>query len=82
MSDQFKTILIIGATSGLGEGFARRFHAQGKKIIATGRRLERLQALQEELPGLEIKQVFVAPETSPWKSLTCPSRWMCKTLEV
>lgn len=57
MSDQFRTILIVGATSGLGEGFVRRFHAQGKKVIATGRRIERLQALQKELPGLEIKQV-------------------------
>ena len=61
MSDQFKTILIVGATSGLGEGFVRRFHAQGKKVIATGRRVERLRALQKELSGLEIKQVCTFP---------------------
>ena len=61
MSDQFKTVLIVGATSGLGEGFVRRFHAQGKKVIATGRRVERLQALQKELSGLEIKQVCTSP---------------------
>jgi NAD(P)-dependent dehydrogenase (short-subunit alcohol dehydrogenase family) len=36
------TILIIGGTSGLGEGFARRFHGLGKKVIVTGRRAERL----------------------------------------
>jgi short-subunit dehydrogenase involved in D-alanine esterification of teichoic acids len=51
------TILIIGATSGLGEGFTRRFHALGKKVIITGRRQDRLGALQKELPGLETRQV-------------------------
>jgi short-subunit dehydrogenase involved in D-alanine esterification of teichoic acids len=47
------TVLIIGATSGIGAGLARRLHAQGKKVIATGRRLERLVSLQKELSGLE-----------------------------
>ena len=54
MSDNFNTIAILGATSGIGEGFVRRYHAEGKKIVATGRRLERLQGLQKELDGLEI----------------------------
>ena len=58
MSDQFSTIVIVGATSGLGEGFVRRFHAQGKQVIAIGRRLERLESLQNELSGLHIKQVM------------------------
>ncbi|PWY82035.1 NAD(P)-binding protein [Aspergillus heteromorphus CBS 117.55] len=47
------TILIIGATSGIGEAFARKFHAAGKKVIVTGRRTARLQQLQQELVGLE-----------------------------
>jgi uncharacterized oxidoreductase len=57
MSEDFQTILIIGATSGLGEAFARRFHAQGKKVIAAGRRLERLRALETELNGLATVQI-------------------------
>ncbi|KAL9037396.1 MAG: hypothetical protein Q9180_003737, partial [Flavoplaca navasiana] len=56
MSDTFQTILIIGATSGIGEGLARRFHAQGKKVIITGRRQDRLDALTQELPGLSAHQ--------------------------
>lgn len=57
MSEDFKTILIIGATSGLGEAFARRFHAQGKKVIAAGRRVENLRALETELNGLGTAQI-------------------------
>ncbi|KAL8676781.1 MAG: hypothetical protein Q9186_006729 [Xanthomendoza sp. 1 TL-2023] len=57
MSDKFETILIVGATSGLGEGLARRFHAEGKKVIATGRRQERLGALEKELPGLSTQRM-------------------------
>jgi short-subunit dehydrogenase involved in D-alanine esterification of teichoic acids len=57
MGSRINTILIIGGTSGIGEAFARRFHQDGKKVIITGRREERLSALQSELPGLGTRQV-------------------------
>jgi serine 3-dehydrogenase (NADP+) len=44
-----KTILITGATSGFGRAAVERFHAAGWRIIATGRRAERLEALADEL---------------------------------
>jgi serine 3-dehydrogenase (NADP+) len=44
-----KTILITGATAGFGEAAARKFVAGGWKAIGTGRRTERLKALQHEL---------------------------------
>lgn len=44
-----KTALITGATSGFGAAAARRFVAGGWKVVATGRRGERLQALVDEL---------------------------------
>lgn len=59
MTANINTILIIGATSGLGEAFSRYFHSKGKKVIAAGRRIERLQALKSELSGLEITQFDV-----------------------
>jgi serine 3-dehydrogenase len=44
-----KTILITGATAGFGEAAARKFAAGGWRVIGTGRRAERLRALQDEL---------------------------------
>lgn len=44
-----KTILVTGATAGFGAAFARRFIKDGHKVIATGRRTERLEALKQEL---------------------------------
>jgi serine 3-dehydrogenase (NADP+) len=44
-----KTILITGATAGFGEGAARKFVAGGWRAIGTGRRDDRLKALQQEL---------------------------------
>jgi len=42
-------ILITGATSGIGRAAARRFAGAGWKVIATGRRQERLDELVAEL---------------------------------
>lgn len=44
-------IFITGATSGFGLATARRFAQNGWKVIATGRRRERLEALEAEFPG-------------------------------
>lgn len=44
-----KTILVTGATAGFGAAFARRFVRDGHRVIATGRRVERLKALADEL---------------------------------
>ena len=44
-----KTVLITGATSGFGEACARQFAAGGYRLIITGRRKERLEALKQEL---------------------------------
>ncbi|WP_313499083.1 SDR family NAD(P)-dependent oxidoreductase [Pseudoxanthomonas mexicana] len=44
-----RTALITGATSGFGAAAVRRFVAAGWRVIATGRRADRLQVLVDEL---------------------------------
>lgn len=45
-------IFVTGATSGFGAATARLFAENGWKVVATGRRKERLDALANEFPGL------------------------------
>jgi len=44
-----KTVFITGATSGFGKAIATRFAKEGCDLIITGRRGDRLEALQEHL---------------------------------
>jgi len=44
-----RTALITGASSGLGARFARMLAAQGVKVVAGARRLDRLASLAEEI---------------------------------
>ncbi|KRA53862.1 NAD(P)-dependent oxidoreductase [Pseudoxanthomonas sp. Root65] len=44
-----RTALITGATSGFGAAAVRRFADAGWRVVATGRRADRLQALVDEL---------------------------------
>lgn len=48
MSFPFKTVLVVGATSGIGLAMAERFVLGGKKVIAVGRRKDRLDAFVQK----------------------------------
>lgn len=50
-----KTVLITGATSGIGEGCARKFAAMGSNLILNGRNIEKLNQLKEELTTLGVE---------------------------
>lgn len=52
-----KSVLITGATSGIGEACSKAFAASGYSLILTGRSQEKLNALQEQLAknGAKVK---------------------------
>ncbi len=49
--------LVTGATAGFGEATARRFLAHGHKVVAVGRRIDRLEALKSSLPAEQQKKI-------------------------
>lgn len=53
------TVLISGATSGIGRATARRLAADGYRIIALGRRMERLEELKQELTEAHAAELHV-----------------------
>lgn len=50
-----KTVMITGATSGIGEACARRFARGGYRLVLTGRNEEKLDALRKELEGVGVE---------------------------
>ena len=55
-----KTVLITGATAGIGEACARAFAARGARLVLVGRRRDRLEALKQQLSGEAGVEVRVA----------------------
>jgi short-subunit dehydrogenase len=49
-----RTVLLTGATGGLGHAVARRLHAAGSELVLTGRRAEVLEPLAAETGGRSI----------------------------
>ena len=46
-----RTVLLTGATGGIGAAIARALHARGARLVLTGRRVEVLESLRDDLDG-------------------------------
>ena len=61
---QQKTVLITGASAGVGHAAAHAFAAQGANLVLTARRTERLEALCQDLAAKGTKAVFHAGDAA------------------
>ena len=55
-----KIVLITGATSGIGLACARKFAANGDKLILTGRNEHRLNEIRKELTEKQVNVLTLA----------------------
>ncbi len=49
-----KVVLVVGASSGIGRATAVQFAQKGARVTASARRKDRLEALKQEIPAIEI----------------------------
>lgn len=67
-----KTIVITGASSGIGEAMARVYAAQGARVVLGARNAERLEALTAEIRG--------AGGQAAWSAVDVTDPEQCKAL--
>ena len=59
-----KSVVITGASSGLGEATARLLSAQGASLVLGARRANRIQSLADELSGTGGKALAVTTDVT------------------
>ena len=67
MSD-VKTVLITGASAGIGKSFAEVFYRNGFDLVLTARRTERLESVKEELikSNVNLSLIHISEPTRPY----------------
>ncbi|BAT18721.1 SDR family NAD(P)-dependent oxidoreductase [Asaia bogorensis] len=70
-------ILVTGATAGFGQAIAKRLVKEGHRVIGTGRRAERLEAMKKELGEAFLPQVLDVTDAEKIQALpaSLPPAW-------
>ena len=75
-NNRTRLALVTGASSGIGQAFARRLGAEGYDLIVVGRRLERLEELVAELPNVKVQPLVADLSTDAGRAAVAE---MCAT---
>ena len=67
-----KIVFITGASSGIGEGCARKFASQGSDVILNARNVAKLEELKKELEKAYDIRVCVTVRRQLMHWLRCP----------
>lgn len=75
-----KTIFITGATSGIGEGCARKFASMGSNLILNGRNVEKLESIKKELEATGVEVLALPFDVRDRESMrkavnSLPEKW-------
>ena len=65
MSEPTGLALVTGASSGIGQAFARRLGADGYNLVVVGRRRDRLEELVAALPNVKVRPLVADLGTDP-----------------
>ncbi len=76
-----KVVLVTGASSGLGERFARVASAAGATVIGAARRVDRLESLVDELPNAHAVPIDLAEPGGP-ESCVAAALETCGRIDV
>jgi uncharacterized oxidoreductase len=60
MGGAAQVVFITGASTGIGAGLARAFHARGARVIISGRNRQALETVARDCPGMEVELLDVA----------------------